>query len=65
LCRHLVDTGFDGQAVIEINTQNARTQRERSSMLGQALAFAREHLEPGRAASGSPRGHSGGDHDGA
>ena len=63
LCRHLVDTGFDGQAVVEINTQNARTQRERSSMLAQALAFAREHLEPGRAASGSPRSHSGGDHD--
>ncbi|WP_072690715.1 sugar phosphate isomerase/epimerase family protein [Rhodococcus marinonascens] len=62
VCRHLVDTGFDGQAVIEINTQNARTRGERSSMLAQSLAFAREHLEPGRAASRSDRGHSGGDH---
>ncbi|TJZ79508.1 sugar phosphate isomerase/epimerase [Rhodococcus oryzae] len=44
LCRHLVDSGFDGQAVLEINTQNARTQAERSSMLAQSLAFAREHL---------------------
>ncbi|QNG21458.1 sugar phosphate isomerase/epimerase [Rhodococcus triatomae] len=44
LCAHLVASGFDGQAVVEINTQNARTRRERSSMLSQALAFAREHL---------------------
>jgi sugar phosphate isomerase/epimerase len=47
LCRHLVDSGFDGQAVLEINTQNARTQAERSSMLAQSLAFAREHLSVG------------------
>ncbi|MEV0948025.1 sugar phosphate isomerase/epimerase [Rhodococcus sp. NPDC049939] len=63
LCRHLVDTGFDGQAVVEINTQNARTRRERSSMLAQSLAFAREHLEQGRAVSRSDRGQSGSDHD--
>jgi sugar phosphate isomerase/epimerase len=44
ICRHLAATGFTGQAVLEINTQNARTRRERSSMLAQALAFAREHL---------------------
>jgi hypothetical protein len=30
--------------VVEINTQNARTLAERASMLGQALAFAREYL---------------------
>ncbi|SEK71603.1 MULTISPECIES: sugar phosphate isomerase/epimerase family protein [Rhodococcus] len=47
LCRHLVDSGFDGQAVLEINTQNARTTAERSSMLAQSLAFAREHLAVG------------------
>ncbi|CAM3216506.1 sugar phosphate isomerase/epimerase [Prescottella defluvii] len=44
VCRHLVDSGFTGQAVIEINTQNARTRSERAAMLGQALSFAREHL---------------------
>ncbi|AWK71505.1 hypothetical protein CBI38_07790 [Rhodococcus oxybenzonivorans] len=63
VCRHLVDSGFEGQAVIEINTQNARTRRERASMLGQALAFAREHLGTGRATSGSARSRPGGDHD--
>ncbi|NLG56381.1 MAG: sugar phosphate isomerase/epimerase [Rhodococcus sp.] len=45
VCEHLVESGFHGQAVIEINTQNARTRRERSSMLAQALAFARRHLD--------------------
>jgi sugar phosphate isomerase/epimerase len=44
VCRHLVETGFDGQAVLEINTQNARTRAERASMLAQSLGFAREHL---------------------
>ena len=44
VCTELVRRGFDGQAVIEINTQNARTVPERSSMLGQALQFARTHL---------------------
>ncbi|MGF0312856.1 sugar phosphate isomerase/epimerase family protein [Rhodococcus sp. IEGM1428] len=44
VCTELVRRGFDGQAVIEINTQNARTVPERSSMLGQALQFARAHL---------------------
>ncbi|MCJ0891172.1 sugar phosphate isomerase/epimerase [Rhodococcus sp. ARC_M5] len=44
VCTELVRRGFGGQAVIEINTQNARTVPERSSMLGQALEFARAHL---------------------
>ena len=44
LCQQLAASEFSGQAVIEINTQNARTRRERASMLAQALAFAREHL---------------------
>ncbi|OZE29270.1 hypothetical protein CH278_20865 [Rhodococcus sp. 05-2254-5] len=44
VCTELVRRGFDGQAVIEINTQNARTVPERSSMLDQALQFARAHL---------------------
>ncbi|MDJ0004512.1 sugar phosphate isomerase/epimerase [Rhodococcus fascians] len=44
VCTELVRRGFDGQSVIEINTQNARTVPERSSMLDQALQFARAHL---------------------
>ncbi len=44
LCQYLVKKGFSGQAVIEINTQNARTTAERASMLHQALTFARIHL---------------------
>lgn len=44
VCSELRRRGFSGQAVVEINTQNARTLPERSSMLGQALTFAREYL---------------------
>lgn len=44
VCTELMRRGFRGQAVVEINTQNARTLSERSSMLGQALAFARRYL---------------------
>ena len=44
VCTELKRRGFTGQAVVEINTQNARTLAERASMLGQALAFAREYL---------------------
>ncbi|TSD99546.1 sugar phosphate isomerase/epimerase [Skermania sp. ID1734] len=44
LCEMLVRTGFQGQAVVEINTQNARTMAERAVMLAQALLFARVHL---------------------
>ncbi|WP_305092527.1 sugar phosphate isomerase/epimerase [Prescottella sp. R16] len=44
VCRHLAGSGFSGQVVVEINTQNARTRPERAAMLGQALGFARENL---------------------
>ncbi|WP_072804410.1 sugar phosphate isomerase/epimerase family protein [Rhodococcoides yunnanense] len=44
VCTELMRRGFRGQAVVEINTQNARTLPERASMLGQALDFARRHL---------------------
>ncbi len=44
VCSELRRRGFAGQAVVEINTQNARTLPERSSMLGQALDFARQYL---------------------
>lgn len=44
VCRSLAASEFDGQVVLEVNTQNARTVAERKSMLAQSLAFAREHL---------------------
>ncbi|MDQ1178818.1 MULTISPECIES: sugar phosphate isomerase/epimerase family protein [unclassified Rhodococcus (in: high G+C Gram-positive bacteria)] len=44
VCQALVARGFDGQAVLEINTQNARTATERSAALERSLAFARQHL---------------------
>lgn len=44
LCETLVRTGFTGQAVAEINTQNARTTQARAAMLHRTLAFARLHL---------------------
>ncbi|WUD63059.1 sugar phosphate isomerase/epimerase [Nocardia sp. NBC_00511] len=45
LCEMLVHNGFDGQAVIEVNTQMARTTMDRAAMLNRALSFAREHLD--------------------
>lgn len=44
LCDSLTRNGFAGQAVIEINTQNARTTFDRAAMLHRALTFARTHL---------------------
>ncbi|WP_067703171.1 sugar phosphate isomerase/epimerase family protein [Nocardia jejuensis] len=44
LCAALLDKGFDGQAVIEVNTQMARTTMDRAAMLNRALVFARQHL---------------------
>ncbi|MVU83622.1 TIM barrel protein [Nocardia sp. ET3-3] len=44
LCEMLVHNGFDGQAVIEVNTQMARTTMDRAAMLNRALQFARKHL---------------------
>ncbi len=44
VCTELMRRGFRGQAVVEINTQNARTLGERASMLGQSLDFARRYL---------------------
>lgn len=48
VCRQLMDSGFSGQAVVEINTQSARTRRERTAMLAQALEFARVNLDADR-----------------
>ncbi len=65
VCRYLVGRGFDGQVVLEVNTQNARTLVERADMLGRALAFARTNLSgtPVDAAPGvrSQGGDAGGD----
>ncbi|WP_345494732.1 sugar phosphate isomerase/epimerase family protein [Nocardia callitridis] len=47
VCATLARKGFAGQAVAEINTQNARTTQERAAMLARTLAFAREHLGGG------------------
>lgn len=44
VCATLVGNGFSGQAVAEINTQNARTTHDRAAMLHRTLAFARQHL---------------------
>ncbi|WP_067817835.1 sugar phosphate isomerase/epimerase family protein [Nocardia inohanensis] len=60
LCEKLVANGFDGQAVIEVNTQMARTTMDRAAMLNRALTFAREHLNgvsvPEPEPSGAHRG---------
>ncbi|WP_198407518.1 sugar phosphate isomerase/epimerase family protein [Nocardia terpenica] len=44
VCAALLDNGFRGQAVVEVNTQNARTTLDRAAMLHRALTFARTHL---------------------
>lgn len=44
ICQMLANGDFTGHAVLEINTQSARSAVERSSLLHQALTFARVHL---------------------
>ncbi len=44
VCESLVRNGFSGHAVIEVNTQNARTAGDRATMLKRSLDFARTHL---------------------
>ncbi|WP_280270711.1 sugar phosphate isomerase/epimerase family protein [Nocardia wallacei] len=44
VCEALVHNGFHGHAVIEVNTQNARTKAARAAALHRALTFARAHL---------------------
>ncbi len=44
VCKSLVRNGFCGHAVIEVNTQNARTTADRATMLKRSLDFARTHL---------------------
>jgi sugar phosphate isomerase/epimerase len=47
--RHLVETGFDGHVVLEINTRRCTTRKEREADLREALDFARTHLASARA----------------
>ncbi|WP_036567054.1 sugar phosphate isomerase/epimerase [Nocardia sp. BMG51109] len=51
VCESLVHSGFSGHAVIEVNTQNARTTGERAAALQRALTFARTHLNDVRPAA--------------
>src|SRR5690606_10411990 len=44
VCRRLAESDFEGQVVLEVSTQSARTRAERSAMLARSLAFARTHL---------------------
>lgn len=46
VCAALVDNGFSGHAVAEVNTQNVRTAAGRSAILQRTLAFAHRHLKP-------------------
>lgn len=43
LLAHLVDSGFDGEVVVEISTRRAGNQRNREDALAEALAFCRLH----------------------
>ena len=42
--RHLADTGFAGEVVLEINTRKCATREERERDLRESLEFAREHF---------------------
>ncbi len=44
VCAALAASDFAGVAVLEINSQSARTRRDRSGMLAEGLAFARANL---------------------
>jgi sugar phosphate isomerase/epimerase len=42
--RHLAESGFDGEIVVEINTRKAATKADREADLRESLDFAREHF---------------------
>ncbi len=44
--RHLADSGFSGNLIVEVNTRSAPDAHTRSLDLAEALAFAREHSMP-------------------
>jgi sugar phosphate isomerase/epimerase len=41
---HLVETGFDGEIIVEITTRKAGSREQRAELLSESLAFARLHL---------------------
>ncbi|WP_300681480.1 sugar phosphate isomerase/epimerase family protein [Nocardioides sp.] len=41
---HLVETGFDGEIIVEITTRKAGSREARGELLAESLAFARTHL---------------------
>lgn len=45
VCRRLAESDFDGQVVLEVSTQSARTRADRAAMLARSLDFARRHLD--------------------
>jgi sugar phosphate isomerase/epimerase len=49
--RHLAQTGFGGEIVLEINTRKATSRAEREQDLVESLEFAREHFVETRARS--------------
>lgn len=44
--KHLANTGFTGNLIVEVNTRSAANAGERSVDLAEALAFARHHSTP-------------------
>jgi sugar phosphate isomerase/epimerase len=42
--RHVAQTGFRGEIVVEINTRKASSREEREKDLAESLEFAREHF---------------------
>ena len=42
--RHVADSGFDGEIVLEINTRKAADREQREADLRESLEFAREHF---------------------
>jgi sugar phosphate isomerase/epimerase len=60
---HLVDTGFAGEVVLEINTRRCTTREEREADLRASLEFAQEHLaaRPEGSARRTPDGEAAGE----
>ena len=46
LLSSLAGRGFNGSVAVEVATRRARSRSEREAALGEALAFARQHLAP-------------------
>src|SRR5690349_13172451 len=44
--QRLVDSGYAGAVVLEVNTRRCPTREERSALLDESLLFARLHLRP-------------------